>query len=385
MERIKSEDSQRASGAVTLSRRSRTRKLRDVHVRWNLFDRRPTVARSALLAVVCPALATLVAAHVPYGRPNVQLIYILAVVLASAFGGGLSGMAASIVSFLGLNYYFTVPYHAFRVNHFGDVAALFVFAVVSGIVAAMFARILYEQARAGTARTNAEINQARAALFSSVTHDLRTPLASIKAGVTGLLDGDVAYDSHQHDDLLRTVVEETDRLSRLVDNLLNLARAHGGNLAMERELTPFEDVIEIVVSRMRRILEPFKITASIDNDLPPVWLDQVQMDHALTNILENAARHSPAGAEIGIAVSAADGGIRIAISDHGPGIPPEDREAVFEPFVSRDVGGAGRGSGLGLAIARAVVHAHHGSIGIEGNGGTTVVIELPVGSPESVS
>jgi two-component system sensor histidine kinase KdpD len=102
------------------------------------------------------------------------------------------------------------------------------------------------------------------------------------------------------------------------------------------------------------------------------------MDQALTNILENAARHSPRGGKIRIAVSCVPAGIRIEISDEGPGIPPSERERVFEPFYSRDAGDSRRGSGLGLAIARAVVQAHDGTIGVEDGDGATIVIELPV-------
>jgi two-component system sensor histidine kinase KdpD len=236
--------------------------------------------------------------------------------------------------------------------------------------------------RAREARTDAEVAEIRAALFSSVTHDLRTPLASIKAGITGLMDAGVTLEPVERKELFDTVLEETDRLGRLVENLLRLARARAGGIAVEKELTPFEDVVETVLSRLRHTLAPFRIRTKIGNELPAVWVDPVQMDQALTNILENAARHAPEGTEIVVAVTPWHGGIEVRVADRGPGIPPEDRDRVFEPFFRRDTATGRAGSGLGLAIARAVVQAHGGRIRIEGapGGGTAVVIELPVGA-----
>jgi two-component system sensor histidine kinase KdpD len=235
---------------------------------------------------------------------------------------------------------------------------------------------------ARSARMGAEVSDLRAALFSSVTHDLRTPLASIKAGITSLQDEDISLDADARRDLLSTVREETDRLNRLVDNLLNLARARAGDVALEKELTPFEDVVETVLARLRNLLSAFSVRAMIRPDLPGVWIDPVKMDQALTNVIENAAHHSRPGGEIQIAVAPWHRGLQVRVADRGPGIPEEERDLVFEPFF-RGSGRTGAGSGLGLAIARAVVQAHGGHIRAEGapGGGTAIVIDLPEGSP----
>ncbi|HJP66552.1 MAG TPA: ATP-binding protein [Actinomycetota bacterium] len=235
------------------------------------------------------------------------------------------------------------------------------------------------------ARTDAEMSQVRAALFSSVTHDLRTPLASIKASVTSLLDSWVQHDESQRTELLETMLEETDRLNRLVGNLLNLARARAGGLILEKELTPFEDIIESVLTRMRRALSAFQLRTLIRTDLPAIWVDPIEMDQAVTNILENAMHHSPPGDEITVSAAPWGGGVQVRISDRGPGIPAEERERVFEAFYRRQADRSGTGTGLGLAIARAVVVAHGGRIRIEGmpGQGTSVVIELPQGQPSA--
>jgi two-component system sensor histidine kinase KdpD len=238
-------------------------------------------------------------------------------------------------------------------------------------------------AEARAARSDAEVSDIRAALFSSVTHDFRTPLASIKAGITGLANTDVALGPDERRELLATVVEETDRLNRLVDNVLNLARARAGEIVVEKELTPFDDVVETVLARLQIALAPFQLVAQIRDDLPAVWVDPVQMDQALSNIIENAIRHSPPGGNITVAVTGWRGGIHVRVADQGPGIPEEDRRLVFEPFYRGHADHKRPGSGLGLSIARAVVTAHGGKIWIEGVVGTgvAVVIELPVGEP----
>jgi two-component system sensor histidine kinase KdpD len=192
------------------------------------------------------------------------------------------------------------------------------------------------------------------------------------------------HDEEQRTELLQTMLEETDRLNRLVGNLLNLARARSGGLALEKELTPFEDIIEGVLTRMRSVLAGFRLRTMIRAELPAIWVDPMEMDQVLTNILENALRHSPPGGEITVAAAPWEGGVQLRISDRGPGISPVDRDRVFEAFYRGQGDRSGAGTGLGLAIAQAVVAAHGGRIRIEDTpgSGATVVIELPGGGAE---
>ena len=148
-------------------------------------------------------------------------------------------------------------------------------------------------ARARIAQLDAETNQLRAAMFSSVTHDLRTPLASIKAGVTSLLDAAVHHDPEQERELLTTILEETDRLNRLVGNLLDLARIRAGALTPTRQPAAMDEIVEVVLARMRPRLARHTVAADLPSDLPDVSVDPVQLDQVLTNLLENAGRHAP--------------------------------------------------------------------------------------------
>jgi two-component system sensor histidine kinase KdpD len=234
-------------------------------------------------------------------------------------------------------------------------------------------------ARARNAQLDAETNQLRAAMFSSVTHDLRTPLASIKAGVTSLLDAAVHHDPSQERELLTTILEETDRLNRLVGNLLDLARIRAGALTPTRQLGAMDEIVEVVLARMRSRLADHVVTADLPASLPDVSVDPVQLDQVLTNLLENAGRHAPKGSEIRVSVLWLHGAVQVRVSDEGPGIPFDERDRVFEAFYRGSSSPETPGSGLGLAIAKAVVVAHGGRIWIEDNpdGGCVVAFEIP--------
>jgi two-component system sensor histidine kinase KdpD len=234
--------------------------------------------------------------------------------------------------------------------------------------------------RARSAQLEAETNQLRAAMFSSVTHDLRTPLASIKAGVTSLLDPSVEYDHAQETELLTTILEETDRLNRLVGNILDLAKIRSGALIPSRKDASLDESVEAVIARMRPRLDQVTLKLTIRDDVPDVPVDGVQMDQVLTNLLENAARYSPEGGEVGVIVAPVADRVQVRVTDQGPGIAEGDRERVFEAFYRGARSPEMPGSGLGLAIANAIVAAHGGRIWVEGTpaGGTAVVFELPV-------
>ncbi|MGH2674967.1 MAG: ATP-binding protein [Actinomycetota bacterium] len=228
------------------------------------------------------------------------------------------------------------------------------------------------------ARGDAERSQLQAALLQSVTHDLRTPLASIIASVTSLLDPDAEIAPEVRQELLETSRQEAERLDRLVGNLLDLSRMRAGALTPSKRLTAIDEVIEGVLARLEPTLRRHRLNVVLREDLPETPIDVVQVDQALTNILENAAKHSPRGSQISVSAARWENTVQVRIADQGTGIDPELRRHVFEPFFRGD--GAVSGSGLGLAIAHAVVVAHGGTIWIEDapGGGTAIVFRLPV-------
>jgi two-component system sensor histidine kinase KdpD len=229
------------------------------------------------------------------------------------------------------------------------------------------------------AESEAQMSRARSALFSSVTHDLRTPLASILGSATTLQDAERRLGSRERRDLVATIRQEAERLNRLVGNLLQLSRLRAGALVPARSPGSVEEVVEQVLSRLRPTLGEHRVRVDIDEDLPDVPIDVVHIDQVMTNLLENAAKMSPPGTEIIVSAHRSQRGVTVSVADEGPGIPPEEREIVFEPFV-RGKDARGSGSGLGLTIARAIIEAHGGSLGIDGQArrGTTVRFELPL-------
>ena len=231
---------------------------------------------------------------------------------------------------------------------------------------------------AATARVDAETNRLRAALFSSVTHDLKTPLASITAAVTSLQDEGTRFTAEDRGELLGTIRQEAERLDRLVGNLLDLSRIRAGALVPAKERASIEEVIEGVVARLQPMMADHEVVLNPRPGLPDPPIDVVQIDQVLSNLLENAAKYSRAGPPITISAARWQNTVEVRVIDRGPGIPEAERESVFELFARGD--GAARGTGLGLAIGRAIVESHGGKIWIEGTpgGGTTVVFQLPL-------
>jgi two-component system sensor histidine kinase KdpD len=232
-------------------------------------------------------------------------------------------------------------------------------------------------AEARTARLDLETSQLRTALLSSVTHDLRTPLSSITASVTSLIDAADDISHEARDELLDTIKSESVRLNRLLSNLLDLSRLRAGALVPSPVRTSMDEIIEGVLAHLRTQLDGRDIDLVLRDGLPELEVDVVQIDQLLTNLVENAMKFSPRPAPVQITVSGWEGGVRVRVSDKGPGIAPDRREEMFEPFARGDEAAAG--TGLGLAIARAVAIAHGGRLWIEAapGGGTAAVLELP--------
>jgi two-component system sensor histidine kinase KdpD len=230
------------------------------------------------------------------------------------------------------------------------------------------------------AQVDAERSGLQAALFSSVTHDLRTPLASITASVTSLQDPEAELTPDDRRELLETIRQEADRLNRLVGNLMDLSRFRAGALVPNTRPTPIDEVIEGVLARMEPALRGRPLNVQLREDLPEVPMDVLQVDQVLTNLLENAAKFSPPSSQITVQAARWQDSVQVRIANAGHSVPPEMREKVFEPFVRGD--GSAAGTGLGLAIARAIVVAHGGRIWIEDapGGGTAVVFQLPAGA-----
>jgi two-component system, OmpR family, sensor histidine kinase KdpD len=243
-----------------------------------------------------------------------------------------------------------------------------------------------QQEERARARALAETDRLRTALLNSVSHDLRTPLASIKASASSLLDPTVEWSPRQRREFLETIDQEADRLTRLVHNLLDMSRIEAGALDPRLVETALPDVTGPVV-RLARSKSSQPIEVDVPDDLPTVLVDPVRLDQVLTNLLDNARRHA-GGEAVAVRGRAVGGRVELRVVDHGPGIPEAERERVFDQFyrLRRNGRTPGDGTGMGLAISKGIVEALGGSIRVEATpgGGATFVVSLATGPGRDV-
>lgn len=230
------------------------------------------------------------------------------------------------------------------------------------------------------AQVDAEVERNRSALLSSVSHDMKTPLASILTAGSSLLSA-LGERQGTTRELLETIVSESERLNTLITNLLAVTRLESGSAALHRELEALDDLVFAVLSRLSGRLLDRKVAVDVEDDLPLVSVDAALIDQLLSNLLENALRYTPAGSPIELRVSAEPEYVEIAVADRGPGVGSDERTQIFEKFYR---GHAARrndgGTGLGLTICRAVAFAHGGSIDVRdrAGGGSEFRVRLPL-------
>jgi two-component system sensor histidine kinase KdpD len=224
-----------------------------------------------------------------------------------------------------------------------------------------------------------ETDRLRTALLNSVSHDLRTPLASIKASASSLLDREIHWSDAERDEFLATINSEVDRLTRLVHNLLDMSRIEAGALDPRLVESSVAEVVGPVVRRARAASRQ-RVDVDVPDELPPVLVDPVRLDQVLTNLLDNARSYAPTS-PIQVVARQAGEAIELRVIDHGPGIPGPERERVFDQFYRLKGGGRRpEGTGMGLAICRGIVQAHGGDLRVETTpgGGASFVLTLPV-------
>ncbi|OLC52375.1 MAG: hypothetical protein AUH85_17285 [Chloroflexi bacterium 13_1_40CM_4_68_4] len=240
-------------------------------------------------------------------------------------------------------------------------------------------RLRREASEADALRRTDEL---KSALLDAVSHDLRTPLASILASASSLRQRDVTWTDAEREEFLAAIEEEARRLDRLVGNLLDLSRVEAGTLRPEKAWYDAGALVDDVLGRLRPLTARHSVAVHVPDDLPPVPLDYVEIDQVLSNLVENAAKYAPPGSEIEVAVHGEDGSVRFEVRDHGPGIPRDAERDLFAPFhriAKRDVRHPS-GVGLGLAVSKRLVEAHGGRIWLEhpDTGGARFVFELPL-------
>ncbi len=232
------------------------------------------------------------------------------------------------------------------------------------------------------ARIQAETEQLRATLLSSISHDLRTPLASIIGAVTTLRSSKPDMASESRMELMTTIQDEAERLNRFVGNLLDITRLEAGTLTFKREAADLIEVIETALRRAARILARHRVTVDIAPGLPMVQIDVSLFEQALFNLLDNAAKYAPDGSQVRIFTEAASDTVRVGVEDEGPGIPPDQIAHVFDKFQRAELGdGRQAGTGLGLSICRGFIEGLGGRIVAQNRSdrsGARFIIILPM-------
>lgn len=234
------------------------------------------------------------------------------------------------------------------------------------------------------ARLEVEAERLRTSLLSSLSHDLRTPLGVITGAASSLRERADGLAPAARLDLLDSILEESQRMNRLIGNLLDMIRLETGSLQVQKEWQPLEDAVGVALIRMGERLAQHPVSVQLPPDLPLVPLDAVLLEQVFINLLENAAKYTPEGTPIEIAASAAPGQVTVTIADRGPGIAAGEAERIFEKFYRSEGAPPGRGVGLGLTIARGIVTAHGGRIWAEPRqgGGAVFSFTLPLtGAP----
>lgn len=221
----------------------------------------------------------------------------------------------------------------------------------------------------------------KTALLNSVSHDLRTPLSSIIAAAGALRQHDVQWTASDRQALLFEIEQEAQRLNRIVGSLLDLSRIEGGSLRPEKSLHDIGALVQEVVGRLKPITRERTVHVEIEGELPPVLLDYVEIDQVLSNLIENAARHTPPGTEITVSCRREGNNLLVEVADRGEGVAPDDLPHLFEAFYrGRRQSGSQFSSGLGLAVAKGLVEAHGGRIWAENRveGGARFAFTLPL-------
>ncbi len=337
-------------------------------------------------------------------RATPALLLVLPVVGAGVLGGPLAALATAVLAAGAFDLAFVPPYWTPKVDVVDDVVALVVFVVVAAAVGTFVAREaerrraaeqradenedLYQRYQAVVAERERlaeestrlavleQVDEQRSALLRCVSHDLRTPLATIRA-VTSDLRAGAVYDDATRDELLDLVGDEAERLDRIVANLLNLSRIEAGALKPDRQAVALDELIANRVRRLARLFAQVRIQVDLPVDLPLADADYSQLDQVLTNLLENAARHSPRRSTLRIGARRRDDMVEVWILDEGPGVAPFEAERIFQPFRRGD---GSSSTGVGLAICKAIVEAHGGEITVQGaaGGGARFSFTVPV-------
>jgi len=370
----------------------------------------------AILGVVA-ITAILIPFRQRINSTTVGFAFLLVILFIAMAWGRKPALVASVLAMLSFNFFFLPPFHTFTIadpQNWVALTAFFITAIAVGQLSARAKRRaeeaeasrieikrLYEDLqnafeRASEAEALKRSERLKSALLDAVTHDIRTPLTSIKASATLLLEDREATEPveklapDEQTAMLRVITHGADRLDRFVEGIVDLARIEAGDLTLYRNWGVVEDIIDAALAQAEPLTRRHRIRVSVENELPVIRVDARAVAEVIYTLIDNASKYSPPDTLVSIeAKRVSDDQVEIAVEDQGPGIPVRLREKVFERlYRGHNNGAAGEligGIGMGLAIAKGIVEAHGGHIWIEDGAqgrGARIVFTVPVGDDD---
>jgi K+-sensing histidine kinase KdpD len=365
---------------------------------WKALAHKQSLGYIVAIVVIAAATTVLKVFGGHINPTTVALALLLAVLFIAAAWGSKPAVLASLLGVACFNFFFLPPVGTFNIAAPQNWIALFAFLVTAITAGQLSARARRRAEEANAARREIErlyqelqdtferSSQAKAlkqserlksALLDAVTHDLRTPLTSIKASVTTLLDDQQSSRNGEdvsrlgeagRQEMLEIINEESDRLDQFIGSLMELARIEAGEMQLRRQWSSLDGIILAAMKRAEPRTRGHRIELWLDDELPSVNVDEAALVEVIYVLVDNAAKYSSAGSVIKVAAKAGDDDtVRLMVEDQGPGIPLELRERVFEKFFRAmgDDHGKPSGAGMGLAIAHGIVEAHGGRIWID--------------------
>ncbi len=311
---------------------------------------------------------------------NIAMVYMLGVVVVALRHDRGAAIVTAMLCVAAFDYLFVPPRGTFTVD---DVQYLLTFAIM--VVVALVISRLVEGARR-QARVQAELaieaetERIRSALLASISHDLRTPLAVVVGASSSLAEGGERLEPDERRALAKSVYEQSRDVAERVAKILQMTRLEAGGLKVDRDWSAPSDIVNAALARLRERMASHRLIVDVPDDLPLIRVDAALIEQALGNLLENAAKHTPAGTVVMLKVHRQGGGLQFSVEDYGGGLAPTEVEQVFEKFYRAKAEGGAGGVGLGLAICRAIVGLHGGRVWAErlSGGATAFRFVLPV-------
>jgi K+-sensing histidine kinase KdpD len=310
---------------------------------------------------------------------DLAMVYLLGSVIAAAYLPVSASVVTAILGFLCFDFFFVPPAFTLHIADNRHLLTGLTLLAVGVITSALAGEVRRQTRTAAEAAILAREEQLRSSLLASISHDLRTPLAIMAGSASTLHDNRDHLNTQEQDELLQTIFETARRMSAEVSDVLDMTRLSAGPVTLNLQWYPLEELIGAALERCKDTLTRHTVTIDVPPDMPLVRVDGVLIEKLLINLLENAARHTPPGTQVCVAVARSPGAIDLRIDDDGPGLSEPNAERLFEKFEHGSTQGPTPGSGLGLPICRAIARLHGmtivGQTRLEG--GARFVLSMP--------